>query len=56
MGLVRTQMQPVVRYQLTETLQQIGRIGGSSSEEAANALRQLGQSIDGGIRSRRRVQ
>ncbi|EPE8482189.1 tape measure protein [Escherichia coli] len=35
--------------QLTETLQQIGRIGGSSSEEAANALRQLGQSIDGGI-------
>ncbi|MEB6775986.1 tape measure protein [Escherichia coli] len=35
--------------QLTETLQQIGRIGGSSSEEAANALRQLGQSINGGI-------
>ncbi|EIO2564249.1 tape measure protein, partial [Escherichia coli] len=29
--------------------QQIGRIGGSSSEEAANALRQLGQSINGGI-------
>ncbi|ENL5884013.1 tape measure protein, partial [Escherichia coli] len=28
---------------------QIGRIGGSSSEEAANALRQLGQSINGGI-------
>ncbi|MDI0761731.1 tape measure protein [Escherichia coli] len=35
--------------QLTETLQQIGRIGGSSSEEATNALRQLGQSINGGI-------
>lgn len=35
--------------QLTETLQQIGRIGGSSSGEAANALRQLGQSINGGI-------
>ncbi|EOU3564422.1 tape measure protein [Escherichia coli] len=35
--------------QLTETLQQIGRIGGSSSEEAANALRQLGQAINGGI-------
>ncbi|EFJ0448715.1 tape measure protein [Escherichia coli] len=35
--------------QLTETLQQIGRIGGSSPEEAANALRQLGQSINGGI-------
>ncbi|ENI0842701.1 tape measure protein [Escherichia coli] len=35
--------------QLTETLQQIGRIGGSSSEEAANALRQLGQSINGGV-------
>lgn len=31
--------------QLTETLQKIGRIGGSSAEEMANALRQFGQSI-----------
>lgn len=35
--------------QLTETLQKIGRIGGSSSEEMANALRQFGQSISSGI-------
>ncbi|HCA7079844.1 TPA: tape measure protein [Citrobacter sedlakii] len=35
--------------QLTETLQKIGRIGGSSSEEMANALRQFGQSIASGI-------
>ncbi|KAF2282468.1 hypothetical protein GH714_044074 [Hevea brasiliensis] len=33
---------------LTETLQKIGRIGGSSSEEMANALRQFGQSIASG--------
>ncbi|HAI7282138.1 TPA: tape measure protein [Escherichia coli] len=35
--------------QLTETLQKIGRIGGSSSEEMANALRQFGQSISSGV-------
>lgn len=35
--------------QLTETLQKIGRIGGSSSEEMANALRQFGQSISSGM-------
>lgn len=34
--------------QLTETLQKIGRIGRSSSEEMANALRQFGQSISSG--------
>ncbi|PNC10103.1 phage tail tape measure protein [Enterobacter cloacae] len=34
--------------QLTETLQKIGRIGGSSTEEMANALRQFGQSISSG--------
>lgn len=34
--------------QLTETHQKIGRIGGSSSEEMANALRQFGQSISSG--------
>lgn len=34
--------------QLTETLQKIGRIGGSSSEEMVNALRQFGQSISSG--------
>lgn len=34
--------------QLTGTLQKIGRIGGSSSEEMANALRQFGQSISSG--------
>ncbi|TYF59384.1 tape measure protein [Enterobacter hormaechei] len=34
--------------QLTEILQKIGRIGGSSSEEMANALRQFGQSISSG--------
>ncbi|WP_241363882.1 tape measure protein [Escherichia coli] len=34
--------------QLTETLQKIGRIGGSSSVEMANALRQFGQSISSG--------
>ncbi|QEL46674.1 tape measure protein [Enterobacter sp. LU1] len=34
--------------QLTETLQKIGRIGGSSTEEMANALRQFGQSIPSG--------
>lgn len=33
---------------LTDTLQKIGRIGGSSAEEMANALRQFGQSIAGG--------
>lgn len=35
--------------QLTETLQKIGRIGGASSEEMANALRQFGQSITSGV-------
>lgn len=35
--------------QLTETLQKIGRIGGNSSEEMANALRQFGQSISSGV-------
>ncbi|MFP2273200.1 tape measure protein [Enterobacter ludwigii] len=35
--------------QLTETLQKIGRIGGSSAEEMANALRQFGQSISSGV-------
>lgn len=34
--------------QLTETLQKIGRIGGSSAEEMANALRQFGHSISSG--------
>lgn len=34
--------------QLTETLQKIGRFGGSSTEEMANALRQFGQSISSG--------
>ncbi|UMD14438.1 tape measure protein [Klebsiella quasipneumoniae] len=34
---------------LTSTLQKIGTIGGSSTEEMANALRQFGQSISGGI-------
>ncbi|EPY7258479.1 tape measure protein [Klebsiella pneumoniae] len=34
---------------LTSTLQKIGTIGGSSAEEMANALRQFGQSISGGI-------
>ncbi|MES4613522.1 tape measure protein [Ewingella sp. CoE-038-23] len=34
---------------LTDTLQKIGRVGGSSAEEMANALRQFGQSIDGGV-------
>lgn len=33
---------------LTSTLQKIGTIGGSSSEEMANALRQFGQSISSG--------
>ncbi|MFZ4831543.1 tape measure protein [Rouxiella sp. Mn2063] len=34
---------------LTDTLQKIGVVGGSSAEEMANALRQFGQSISGGI-------
>lgn len=34
---------------LTSTLQKIGTIDGSSTEEMANALRQFGQSISGGI-------
>lgn len=34
--------------QLTSTLQKIGKIGGSSADETANALRQLGQSLAGG--------
>ncbi|EPA9115194.1 tape measure protein [Serratia marcescens] len=34
---------------LTDTLQKIGRVGGSSTEEMANALRQFGQSISSGI-------
>lgn len=33
---------------VTETLQKIGTIGGSSAEEMSNALRQFGQSIAGG--------
>ncbi|MGR3840126.1 tape measure protein [Serratia marcescens] len=33
---------------LTDTLQKIGRVGGSSSEEMVNALRQFGQSIASG--------
>ena len=33
---------------LTSTLQEIGKIGGSSADETANALRQLGQSLAGG--------
>lgn len=33
---------------LTDTLQKIGRIGGASTEEMANALRQFGQSIASG--------
>jgi len=33
---------------LTETLQKIGTVGGSSSEEMSLALRQFGQSLDGG--------
>ncbi|MDF7702145.1 tape measure protein [Enterobacter hormaechei] len=35
--------------QLTDTLQKIGRIGGTSAEEMANALRQFGQSISSGV-------
>ncbi|WP_312077088.1 tape measure protein [Leclercia sp.] len=35
--------------QLTATLQKIGRIGGTSAEEMANALRQFGQSISSGV-------
>lgn len=34
---------------LTDTLQKIGRVGGSSAEEMATALRQFCQSIDGGV-------
>lgn len=34
---------------LTQTLQKIGTVGGSSAEEISLALRQFGQSIDGGI-------
>lgn len=34
---------------LTETLQKIGAVGGSSAEDMANALRQLGQGLAGGI-------
>ncbi|CVH20062.1 Phage-related minor tail protein [Serratia marcescens] len=33
---------------LTDTLQKIGRVGGSSTDEMANALRQFGQSISSG--------
>lgn len=33
---------------LTDTLQKIGRIGGSSTDEMSNALRQFGQSISSG--------
>ncbi|MDP8753914.1 tape measure protein [Serratia marcescens] len=33
---------------LIDTLQKIGRVGGSSTEEMANALRQFGQSISSG--------
>lgn len=34
---------------LTSTLQKIGAVGGSSAEDMANALRQFGQSVSGGI-------
>ncbi|MCG6541751.1 phage tail tape measure protein [Pseudomonas sp. KSR10] len=34
---------------LAETLQKIGTIGGSSSEEVSSALRQLGQGLAGGV-------
>ncbi|MGE5013731.1 tape measure protein [Yersinia enterocolitica] len=34
---------------LTDTLQKIGTVGGSSTEEMSNALRQFGQSIAGGV-------
>ncbi|MFP1868686.1 tape measure protein [Lonsdalea quercina] len=34
---------------LTDTLQKIGVIGGSSADEMSNALRQFGQSVDGGV-------
>lgn len=34
---------------LTDTLQKIGRLGGSSAEEMANGLRQFGQSLDRGV-------
>lgn len=34
---------------LTDTLQKIGTVGGSSAEEMSNALRQFGQSIAGGV-------
>lgn len=34
---------------LTETLQKIGTVGGSSAEDMSNALRQLGQAIAGGV-------
>lgn len=34
---------------LTSTLQKLGKIGGASSEEMSNSLRQLGQSFAGGI-------
>lgn len=33
---------------LTETLQKIGAVGGSSAEEMSNSLRQLGQALAGG--------
>lgn len=33
---------------LTETLQKIGAVGGSSAEDMSNALRQLGQALAGG--------
>jgi tape measure domain-containing protein len=34
---------------LTETLQKIGAVGGSSAEEMSGALRQLGQGLAGGV-------
>ncbi len=34
---------------LTSTLQKIGAVGGSSAEDMANALRQFGQSVSGGV-------
>lgn len=34
---------------LTETLQKIGAVGGSSSQEMADALRQFGQSLSAGV-------
>ena len=34
---------------LTQTLQQLGAIGGSSAEQMSNAMLQFGQSMAGGV-------